>query len=363
MSTEEEAPLPGPLSNSVTVVVFVLLLFTLVLAALSVPLGFYAVFSGKLSTQFSYASYVLTFLWIGPLPAVLPFEVPIGAVFAVLSAVYVAMFVLASYQRTRPLAAFRASLRRGVGSLFESPLLLIVISIGFLVFTVSWVTDAIQAAGAPIGNPLSNIDPLFEFGSLTFAPLREEIGFRVLLIGVVALVLSIGRPLRQGLKALWRPSAAYEGVAVGGATAAIIWAATLFSALTFGVCHVSCVGGGGGWDWGKIPEAAWGGLVLGFLYVRYGFHVAVLAHWGVDYLTSAYGFFGQAAYGIGWDSATATYIGQYVLGVDLACLFGLVSFLLVVYVGAMKLAARREAKGRTSGLVLKDPVAGGTVQS
>ena len=244
--------------------------------------------------------------------------------------------------------------------MFESPFLLILLSIGFSVFTTAWVTYLTEAAGAPVGNPFANVDPLFEFTSLTFAPLREEVGFRLLLIGMVALVLSMGRPLRQAAKALWRPSAAYEGMAVGGLTAAIIWVALAFSSITFGVCHVTC--GGGGWDWGKIPEAVWGGVVLGYLYVRFGFHVAVLTHWGVDYLTSAYAFFGQAAYGIGWNSSTNEFFGQYLVDFDMLFLFGLASFLLVAYVGIKRLA-RRRARALASDLVHKAPAEGVQVQS
>lgn len=340
----------------------VLLVFTLVLVALSIPAGLYAEFSGRLSSHFSYVYPALTFLWIGPLPTVLPFGVPLGGVFAVISAVYVIMFVFAATQRTRPLDAIRNSFRTGVGSLLESPLLLTLISIGFLVFTTSWVTIATEAAGAPIGNPFSNVDPLFELTSVVISPLREEVGFRVLLVGVVALILSIGRPRKRALKALWRPSAAYEGLAVGGAISIIVWAAMILSSITFGVCHVSCVGGGGGWDWGKLPEAIYGGVVLGYLYVRFGLHVAVLAHWGIDYFVSAFAFFGQAAYGIAWDSATAEFFGQYVIDFDLLYLFGLVSFLLVIYVGLTKWATKRQ-KGRESDLVLKGPAGGGTVEA
>ncbi len=362
MTTEEQAPARGAFSGIASLIIVGLLVFTILLAALSIPAGFYAEFSGKLSSQLGYASYAATYLWIGPLPTVLPFGVPLGGVFAVLSAAYVTMFVYAATQRTRPLDAIRISFRAGVGSLFESPLLLTMISIGFIVFTTSWVTLGTEAAGAPIGNPFSNVDPLFEFTSVTIAPLREEVGFRVLLVGVVALILSMGKPPRQALRALWRPSAAYEGLVVGGATAAIIWAAMIFSSITFGVCHVSCVGGGGGWDWGKLPEAAYGGLVLGYLYVRFGLHVAVLAHWGTDYLVSAFAFFGQAAYGIKWDSATSEFFGQYIIDFDLLFLFGVVSFLLVAYVGLTRWAARR-GKDEASDFVLKAPAVGGATEA
>lgn len=72
------------------------------------------------------------------------------------------------------------------------------------------------------------------------------------------------------------------------------------------------------------------------LYVKYGFHVAVLVHWGVDYFGSVYSFFGQAAYGIPWSSGTQEYIGQYLVDIDMLLLFGLASFLVVTYLVVRK---------------------------
>jgi len=161
----------------------------------------------------------------------------------------------------------------------------------------------------------------------------------------VALILSMGRPWKQALGALWRPSKALEGLAIGSGAAAIIWVATAFSAVTFGACHVIC---GGTWDIGKILETTYAGVVLGYLYIRYGFHVAVLTHWGVDFAGSAFAFFGQAAYGISWDSSSSEFFGQYLVDTDMLLLFGLASFIFVMYLVVTKLATGGHPAG-TSG--------------
>jgi hypothetical protein len=343
-----------PLSSKfATALVLVLLIFTLTLVALSFPAGLYAVFHGGLSSTLGYGSFVMTFLWIGPLPTLLPFAVPIGALFTFLLVVYAFLFIYAIVQPKSPRQAVRDALSGGVGSLLQSPFILIIVAIGFLNFSGVIVTSVSEAGLGSVGNPFSTIDPLLEFGSLTFAPLREEIGFRVLLIGIVALILSLGRPPKTALKALWRPSIVFEGAAVGGAAATIIWAATLGSAVTFGVCHITC--GGGGWSWAKFPDAAWGGLVLGYLYVRYGLHAAILTHWGVDYLGSVFSFFGQSAFGIPANSATTEYLGQYLVDYDMVFLFGLVSFLLVAYLSLRKAVAWRRERAM---LVDKGPPPG-----
>ena len=309
---------------------------TIVLIAFSFPAGVYTVFSGKLSQNVTSNTLIRPYFFIGPAVAFAPFVVSAGVWFAIFTVIYALFFLYALQQKEHLWSAIRAAFRTGFEALMSSPFIVVIVAIGFLSFTSSVIDLLVASTGAPIGGPTG--DPLSLFLGLAYAPLVEEIGFRVVLIGTVAFILSFGRPWRAALSAFWRPSRAIEGLAVGSGASVIIWAATGFSAVTFGACHVFC---SSAWDIGKLPEATWGGFVLGYLYVRYGLHVAVLAHWGVDFFASAYAFFGQAAYGIPWNSPTKEYLVQYLVDFDLLFLFGVASFLLVVYLGLRKLAARR----------------------
>ena len=330
-----------------------LLGITIVLIAFSFPAGVYSVFSGKLSQNVTYDSPIRPYFWIGPAIALAPFMVSAGAVFVLFTAVYVLFFLYSLRQREHFWSTLGRAFRTGSDALMSSPFIVVIVSIGFLTFTSTMIDDLVSSTGAPIGGPTG--DPLALLMGFVYAPLVEEIGFRVILIGTVAFILSYGRPWRTALSALWRPSNAAEGLAVGSGASILIWAATSFSAVTFGACHVVC---GNTWDLGKLPEAIYGGFVLGYLYVRYGLHVAVLAHWGVDFFGGVYAFFGQAAYGIPWDS-TKEYLGQYLVDIDMLYLFGLASFLLVVYLGLKKLTASR-SRG-TTGDFDKGVSAGGGV--
>ena len=353
----EEQPAGGPkLGSTLLMAVFVaLFVVTFILIVFSFPAGVYSVFSGRLSQNFTYNTDIAPYYWIGPADEFAPFVVGSGAWFAILIALYLLLFSYAVAQRERFWRAIREGFRTGFDDLMSSPLVVTTVSIGFLVFSASIIDLLVSSAGAPIGGPTG--DPMDLFLGLTYAPLVEEVGFRVLLIGTVALLLSLGRPWKTALGALWRPSKAIEGVAVGSGASIIIWAATGYSAITFGACHVTC--GSTVWDFGKLPEAIYGGLVLGYLYVRYGLHVAVLTHWGVDFFGSAYAFFGQAAYGIPWDSATREFAGQYLVDLDMLLLFGLASFLLVAYLGMKKLA-RWSSAGRGE---FKAPPGGGGAET
>jgi hypothetical protein len=334
--------------RSALLVVFIALLgLTVALVVFSIPAGIYTVYSGKLSSNFTTSTLVRPFFWIGPAVQFSPLLVSAGVLFAILMGVYVAFLTYSLRQQESPVRAISKSFREGFGALTSSPFLVVIISIGFLNFTASVIDAAISATGTPIGG-LSG-DPMQLFVGFAYSPLVEELGFRVLLIGLVAIILSLSRPWKTALSTLWRPSKAIEGLAVGSGASIIIWAATGFSAVTFGACHVVC--GGSSWDIGKLPEATYGGLVLGYLYVKYGFHVAVLAHWGVDFLGSVYAFFGQAAYGIPWNSSTTEFAGQYAFDLDMIFLFGLASFLLVVYLGVRKLARWRSGELSTEVLL------------
>ena len=333
------------LDRVVALGVFVaLLIFTVILVFVSIPIGIWTVFYGHLSTLFTYNSLATPYFWIGPLVAYSPYNVSLGNWFMAVTIIYIGFIAYSMLQRARPQEAITSSFKEGFSSLFSSPFLVAIIGIGFLTFTSSVIDQVITSVGVPIGGPTAFDDPLDLLLGFAASPLVEEFGFRVLLIGIVAFILSMGRPLKDALGALWRPSKALEGLAVGSGASIIIWVATGFSAVTFGACHVVC---GSTWDIGKFPEAAFGGLVLGVLYVKYGFHVAVLVHWGVDYFGSVYSFFGQAAYGIPWSSSTQEYVGQYLVDIDMLLLFGFASFLVVTYICIRKGVTWR--KGKTSG--------------
>lgn len=299
-----------------------ILALTIVLMFLSIPAGVYAFFFGHLSSSYTWASLGTPYLWIGPEAVWLPFSTTIGSTFLAATLAYVVLMAYAIRSGVGPLRAMYRSVRRGFGSLFESPFLVAVVSIGFLVFT-STLVDSVVSGSAPPA------DPLVELWSLAYAPLVEEFGFRMIMIGLVAAVLALAsfRPRTKAFfKVLWRPSSAIESepsfkYAIG--------ALAVLSSLTFGYAHVAA-----GWTSGKFFEATYGGLVLAYLYAKYGFHMSVLAHWGIDYFASAFAFFGQAVNpSIPWNSLTQSYFLEELVSIDLLAVVGIASFLAVVYMG------------------------------
>ena len=219
----------------------------------------------------------------------LPVNFNLGQLFIVLWTIYLILFAMAMNGPIRNLwSAIKASYTKGMFALLDNSMLgtLIVFPV------VTWVTIAIslleQAGGVSTGS-LPPADPLLQFVELTIAPLREEVGFRVIPIGVVALVILFSRgKIRDGLLALWHPSRylkkndSPEGYKRHLRS---IYVAIVVSAILFGIAHVLL---GAGWGPGKILSAAVAGIGLAGLYYVYGLPAAILLHWSIDYFLSVF---------------------------------------------------------------------------
>lgn len=308
---------------------------TAVLAIISLPLGVYTVLYTTLAQGYGAATLVRTFVWAGPIPVVLPWAVPLGILFVSEIAVYSVLLVYALAHKN-VFRSFADGFRSGLSLLLSNDLVVALLAVGFYVFTVVIIDQVVTAGGAPVGG-LSDTNDLFYFVTATISPLREEVGFRVGIIGIVAMLLAIGKSWKGMLNALWRPSSAYEGGPTMSGKAVTVMVALAISSIVFGLWHVLS---GSGWEIGKLPGATFGGLVIGYVYVKRGFHVAVLTHWGVDYLGTVFAFFGQGAYGISW-TAVPGYVLEQVISLDMVAGIGLASFLVVLYLGYSKFARPR----------------------
>lgn len=303
---------------------------TALLVILSLPVGVYTVLFTTLAQGYGASTPVYTFVWAGPLPVTLPVAIPVGVLCVLELAIY-AVLLAYTFAHQSLLAAFSAGFNDGVSCLFSSDLVVVLTSVGFYIFSALIIDVFVTSSGAPIGG-ISESNALFYFVIQTVSPLREEVGFRVGVIGVVAFLLALGTSRKGLLRALWRPSTVYESDLVRTGKMITVLAALVASSAIFGAWHVLS---GSGWDIGKLPGATFGGLVLGYLYIKRGFHVAVLTHWGIDYVGTVFAFFGQGAYGIPWEQTPGFFLQQ-VVSVDMIEFLGLASFLLVIYVGVFK---------------------------
>jgi hypothetical protein len=339
LTEEPEGPLATWVSRVFVLVFAAFFALTLFLVVLSFPLGVYAALFTSISPGYVATSSVPFVIWLGPLG--LPAFLPVWVIFVAMSAVYVLLFVLATSRGPNPASVLLEGLRKGLSSLLSNDLVVIVVAIGFYAITATAIDTLTSLFGVPIGAP-SGPD-LEVFAAATAAPFFEEVGFRVGIVGLVALLVTVGKPKRALLEGLWRPASAYEGDEVRTGKTLAIWLAVAASSLVFGYAHVAS---NSGWAIGKFPDAVYGGLVFGYVYTKYGLHVSILTHWGIDYLGNVFSFFGEGVSGIPINSA-AGYFLQQIVNLDLLEGIGLLSLILVAYLGVKKL---RDLRPRQSAL-------------
>jgi membrane protease YdiL (CAAX protease family) len=122
---------------------------------------------------------------------------------------------------------------------------------------------------------------LIRFYDVTVAPIVEEIGFRVLLIGLPLFVLySHKTSFLHFFKSLWNPS---DNLDVSNSRKALILIVVV--ALFFGIAHILS---GESWSSGKFAQATASGIIIGWVYFRMGLVSAILIHWATNYFVFSY---------------------------------------------------------------------------
>jgi len=211
----------------------------------------------------------------------------------------------------------------------------------YLMITISWFSvyfilsiliDLIQQLfGVTLGNPLTN-NPLLSFFYLSAAPLNEEIFFRVILIGLPLFLIFI--PIGRGkfLSTMNHPYPNIQEFRRKNTTIGIFIIIVLNS-FVFGISHVIF---GGGYEIGKISQAALGGLIIGWVYYRYGLASAITFHWISNYVFFAYSILGFYLFQTPWNTESDNMLlGMVSLGfiaIGILFLYQLASKVLMKYV-------------------------------
>lgn len=125
---------------------------------------------------------------------------------------------------------------------------------------------------------MSREEMLFQMAE---AAVWEEVASRILPIGVPLTILAACYGRRDALRHL------VGGTGVTRVSLALI----MISSLAFGFAHVDS------WSYAKMVPAAIGGVIMGYLYVRFGVHVSILFHFLTDYMTCSSYLIGEVAFG------------------------------------------------------------------
>ena len=152
-----------------------------------------------------------------------------------------------------------------------------------VIILISVIINFIQESIGIVIQPPIITNELIQFFMITISPITEEIGFRVILIGLpLFLFYSHKSSIKFFFKSLWHP-ARYLHIINNKKAISLIIAVGIF----FGLAHIIS---GEAWSVGKVSQAAAGGIILGFVYYKYGLLPAILIHWATNYFLLSYVF-------------------------------------------------------------------------
>lgn len=248
---------------------------------ISFPLGSYVVFNSDLGEDINFELPLNQIeLFVAGIGFSIPVEIELGDAFIILWVMYLIFFTIAmfgpkeGFLKTMSLFLSRGKIKMnynymvGVTKWFS---ILILISA-----IINFIQEGFGVATIP---PIVTND-LLQFFHVSLAPITEEIGFRVILIGLPLFAIYSQRTsVRYFFKALWSPT----NLQITDSRRAIIL--IIIVAVFFGFSHIIS---GDSWSDGKFAQATASGIILGWVYFRFGLISAILVHWGANYFIFSY---------------------------------------------------------------------------
>ena len=249
---------------------------------LSFPLGAYVMFHSELGDDINFEFPLSEFdVFAGGIGFSIPIEFEIGDAFIVLWSMYIVFFTIAMFG---PKGGFlkTMSLILSHGKLNMKTNYMVAVTKWFsILILVSAIINFIQEGFGVSTVPPTVKNDLVQFFYVSLAPITEEIGFRVLLIGLPLFAFYSHRAsVKHFFKGLWSPS---ENLHIYESRRAIIL--IVIVAVFFGLSHIIS---GESWSEGKFAQATASGIILGWVYFRFGLISAVLVHWATNYFVFSY---------------------------------------------------------------------------
>ena len=254
------------------------------LLLVSFPIGIYVIFESEIGGDINH-EYPFTHLDIfdGTELYQTPTDVSIGDVFTVLWVFYLVIFVIAMLG---PKHGFLKSISSilSFGKYDTSSNYLFGVTKWFsILILLSILINLIQEEFGIVTLPPLVGNDLIQFFYVSLAPLLEEFGFRLILIGIPLFALYSNRSsVKYFARCLWNPN----NLDIFDSKKAI--SLIVLVGIIFGFAHIAL---GESWSEGKFAQATASGIILGWVYVRYGFVACLLIHWATNYFIFSYANF------------------------------------------------------------------------
>ena len=268
------------------------------LMIVSFPLGAYAIFNSEIGDDIDYNFPLEKFdMFLAGINLQFPLEYEIGDIFITVWSIFIILFVISFLgPKKNFMKTISDVLSNGKNSFSENYMINIIKWFSILVL-ISAVITIIQESFGIVTEPPDTANDLILFLQISLAPITEEIGFRLILIGIpLFLIYSHKSSLKFFFKCLWNPYSNLHVYEKRKAVALIVGVG-----LFFGIAHVIS---GEPWTEGKILQASIGGIILGWVYFRYGLAAAIILHWATNYFIYSYLFLISEINGISVQNAT-----------------------------------------------------------
>ena len=257
----------------------------LFLMVLSFPIGAYLVFNSEIGDDITY-EYPMNDLnvFLAGVGFQVPVEFELGDGFIVLWCLFLILFTVAIFGPKKNFVnVLQSIISAGKYHQLQDSYIITAIKWFSILVVVSGVIISVQEFFGISVDKIEAPNQLVQFFQLLLAPLIEEIGFRVILIGLPLFALySYKSSLRLFVKSLWRPSHHLRITDLKKPLLIII-----IVGIFFGVSHVIT---GETWSAGKFAQATVSGLIIGWVYFRYGLAPAILIHWATNYFVYSYAY-------------------------------------------------------------------------
>ena len=254
------------------------------LLLISFPVGIYVVFESDIGDDIHY-DYPITHLDIFSQTDFYqsPIDVTLGDAFVILWMFYLIIFVIALLgPKQHFLKSISSLISMGKYDAKLNYMFAMTKWLSILIL-ISAIINFIQESFGIVTTPPLGGNSLIQFFYVSLAPLLEEFIFRIILIGIPLFVLYSGRAsIRYFVKCLWSPSS----LNILNSKKAILL--IIFVGISFGFAHIAF---SDSWSDGKFAQATAGGIILGWVYLRYGIVVSLLIHWATNYFIFAYAHF------------------------------------------------------------------------
>ncbi|MGI0065847.1 MAG: CPBP family intramembrane glutamic endopeptidase [Nitrosotalea sp.] len=252
---------------------------------LSFPIGLYVMYNSDVGKEINYQYPINGVdMFLGAIGYKVPVSFEMGDAFVVSWTIFLILFTVSYFGPEQSLLKTLSNMMSREVKRFQGNAMTNMMAWFSILILLSVIIDTIQQSfGVKIELPTTTND-LVRFFQLSISPLTEETGFRVLLIGVPLFLMYSHIPSwKIFVKSLWRPS---KYLSISDYKKPMILIITI--GLLFGVAHIIS---GTPWSPGKVTQAAMAGIIIGWVYVRYGLAPAILVHWATNYFLFSYLFF------------------------------------------------------------------------